>query len=706
MNQSITQSITQSIIEPTAIANPLLLGKGLPPFDQIAPAQVVPAITQLLAESGQSLSELESQVTPTWEGLVVPLTRLEERLTWTWGLIGHLMGVQNSPELRTAFETVQPQVVQFFNQLNQSQPLYQAFSALRESASWDTLDPAQQRIVEANLREAKLAGVGLVGASKERFNQIQQELAELSTQFSNHVLDATQAFKLKLTQPEDIEGLPASALSLAAQTARSEGEESATAESGPWIFTLDYPSYLPVMKYSQRRDLREKLYRAFITRASSGEWDNNPLIERILSLRQELAQILGYQTYAEISLVRKMAPSVEGVEQLLEDLRKVGYPAAQAELDDLKAFAQTQDLQPWDISYWAEKQRQEKFDLDSEALRPYFPLPQVLNGLFDLARRILGVTITPADGETPVWNPDVRYFQVADETGEAIAFFYLDPYSRPANKRGGAWMDVCIGRAKFTLEGKTSTRLPVAYLVCNQSPPVEDKPSLMTFDEVTTLFHEFGHGLQHMLTQVDYPGAAGINNVEWDAVELPSQFMENWCYDRVTLFGMAKHYATGEPLPEAEYQKLLKARNYLTASGLLRQIHFSLLDLELHHRYQPGGSETIRQIRDRLAQTTTILPPLPEDAFLCSFGHIFSGGYAAGYYSYKWAEVLSADAFAAFEEAGLENEVAIVETGKRFRDTVLALGGSVHPLEVFKAFRGREPKTEPLLKHSGLLQTA
>lgn len=692
--------------QPTAIANPLLLGQGLPHFDQISPAQVIPAMTQLLAESAQALSDLERQVTPTWEGLVVPLTRLEERLTWTWGIIGHLMGVKNSPELRTAYETVQPQVVQFFNQLSQSQPIYQAFLALRESDDWDRLEPAQQRIVEANLREAQLAGVGLVGEEKERFNQIQQELAELSTQFSNHVLDATQAFKLKLTDPEEVVGLPPSALSLAAQTARTEGEENATAETGPWIFTLDYPSYLPVLKYSQRRDLREKLYRAFITRASSGELDNNPLIERILSLRQELAHILGYQTYAEISLVRKMAPSVEAVEQLLEDLRKVGYPAAQAELDDLKAFAQTDDLQPWDISYWAEKQRQEKFDLDSEALRPYFPLPQVLNGLFGLAHRVLGVTITPADGETSVWNPDVRYFRVADETGEAIAFFYLDPYSRPADKRGGAWMDVCVGRAKFTSVGKTSTRLPVAYLICNQSPPVEGKPSLMTFDEVTTLFHEFGHGLQHMLTQVDYPGAAGINNVEWDAVELPSQFMENWCYDRVTLFGMAKHFETGEPLPEAEYQKLLKARNYLTASGLLRQIHFSLLDLELHHRYQPGGSETIRQVRDRLAQTTTILPPLPEDAFLCSFGHIFAGGYAAGYYSYKWAEVLSADAFAAFEEAGLDDEVAVVETGKRFRDTVLALGGSVHPMEVFKTFRGREPKTEPLLQHSGLLQTA
>lgn len=692
--------MTQSI----AIANPLLLGQGLPPFDQISPDQVIPAMTQLLAESAQALSELESQVTPTWEGLVVPLTQLEERLTWTWGIIGHLMGVKNSPELRAAYETVQPQVVQFFNQLSQSQPLYQAFTALRESKDWERLAPAQQRIVEANLQEAQLAGVGLVGAAKERFNQIQQELAELSTQFSNHVLDATQAFKLKLTEPEEIAGLPPSALSLAAQTARAQGEESATAEAGPWVLTLDYPSYLPVLKYSQRRDLREKLYRAFITRASSGEFDNNPLIERILSLRQELAHILGYQTYAEISLVRKMAPSVEAVEQLLEDLRKVGYPAAQSELDDLKAFAQIGDLQPWDISYWAEKQRQEKFDLDSEALRPYFPLPQVLNGLFELAHRVLGVTITPADGETPVWNPDVRYFRVADETGDAIAFFYLDPYSRPADKRGGAWMNVCVGRAKMTQEGKSYTRLPVAYLICNQSPPVEDKPSLMTFDEVTTLFHEFGHGLQHMLTQVDYPGAAGINNVEWDAVELPSQFMENWCYDRVTLFGMAKHYATGESLPEAEYQKLLNARNYLTASGLLRQIHFSLLDLELHHRYQPGGTVTIREIRDRLAQTTTILPPLPEDAFLCAFGHIFAGGYAAGYYSYKWAEVLSADAFAAFEEAGLDNEVAVVATGKRFRDTVLALGGSVHPMEVFKTFRGREPKTEPLLQHSGLLQ--
>ena len=360
-------------------------------------------------------------------------------------------------------------------------------------------------------------------------------------------------------------------------------------------------------------------------------------------------------------------------------------------------------MKHWDVSYWAERQREEKFAFSDEELRPYFPLPQVLNGLFDLVKRIFGVTVTAADGMAPVWHEDVRYFQIADETGEGIAYFYLDPYSRPAEKRGGAWMDDCVGRAKITVtNGTTVTRNPVAYLVCNQTPPVDGKPSLMTFREVETLFHEFGHGLQHMLTKVDYAGAAGINNVEWDAVELPSQFMENWCYHRETLLGMAKHYETGETLPEHYYQKLLAARNYMSGSAMLRQLHFGLVDLELHHRYQPGGNESVNDVRNRIAKTTTVLPPLPEDAFLCSFGHIFAGGYAAGYYSYKWAEVLSADAFSAFEEVGLEDSQAITATGKRFRETVLALGGSKHPMEVFKSFRGREPSTEPLLRHSGL----
>ncbi len=686
--------------------NPLLTGKGLPPFNLIQPDQVVPGITKLLEELESQLTHLEVNVTPTWESLVEPLTEIEERLTWSWGIISHLMSVKNSPELRKAYEQTQPYIVQFINKLSQSQPLYEAFKALRNSEGWNTLEPAQKRIVETAIREAELAGVGLEGEKRERFNQIQLELAELSTKFSNNVLDATKAFKLKLTTEKEVDGLPPSLLSLAAQTARTEGEENATPESGPWVITLDYPSYIPFLKYSTQRDLREKVYKAFLTRASQGDLDNNPLIERILELRQEQAQLLGYNTYAEVSLSRKMAPDVETVENLLEELRQVSYDAAVQDLETLKKFAKTDDLKHWDISFWAEKQRETKFNFTAEELRPYFPLPQVLDGLFTLAQRIFGVTITPADGQAPVWHEDVRYFQVSNELGEAIAYFYLDPYSRPAEKRGGAWMNDCIGRAKIQQDGQFSTRLPVAYLICNQTPPVDGKPSLMTFDEVTTLFHEFGHGLQHMLTKVDYPGASGINNVEWDAVELPSQFMENWCYDRQTLFNLAKHYETGETLPDHYYQKLVAARNYMSGSAMLRQLHFSFLDLELHHRYQPNGEETPSQVRDRIAQKTTVMKPLPEDSFLCAFGHIFAGGYAAGYYSYKWAEVLSADAFAAFEEVGLEDEKAIATIGEKFRDTILALGGSLHPMEVFKTFRGREPKTEPLLKHSGLLQVA
>jgi len=652
----------------TNTSNPLLAGQGLPAFDQIQPGLIVPGMTQLLQELAGELTDLEAQIAPTWEKLVEPLTRIEERLSWSWGIIGHLMGVKNSPELRQAYETVQPQVVEFISRLSQSKPIYEAFLSLRQGESWGQLDETQQRIVEASLRDAQLAGVGLVGEKKDRFNAIQLELAEITTKFSNNILDATKAFQLKLTTPEDIAGLPPSLLSLAAQTARGQGETNASSETGPWVITLDFPSYFPFMKYSDNRELREKLYKAYVSRADLGELDNNPLIDRILQLRQEQAHLLGYSTYAEVSLARKMANSVDEIEKLLDNLRQVSYEAAKQDLEALKTFAGTDDLKHWDIAYWSEKQRQAKFNFSAEELRPYFPLPRVLEGIFSLAKRIFGV------------------------------YFYLDAYSRPAEKRGGAWMDVCIGRAKTG----TEVRLPVAYLICNQTPPVDGNPSLMTFEEVNTLFHEFGHGLQHMLTTVDYSGAAGINNVEWDAVELPSQFMENWCYDRPTLMSMAKHYETGETLPEHYYQKLLLAKNYMSGSAMLRQLHLSLVDLELHHRYQPNGGETPKQVRQRLAATTTIIPPLPEDAFLCSFGHIFAGGYAAGYYSYKWAEVLSADAFAAFEEVGLDNEEAVKAIGRRFRDTVLAIGGSSHPMNVFKAFRGREPSTEPLLRHSGL----
>ena len=696
----------------TISSNPLLRGTGLPPFAEIQPEHVVPAMTQLLAELETELSSLEANVEPTWKGLVEPLEKITERLSWCWGVVNHLMGVKNSPELREAHEAVQPQVVQFGNRLNQSQSIYNAFKKLRESDAWTNLESAQQRIVEAAIRDAELSGVGLLGEAKERFNAIQMELAESGTKFSNNLLDATKAFSLKLTEKAEVEGLPPSLLSLAAQVARGQGEENATPENGPWVITLDVPSYGPFMQHSTRRDLREKIYKAYITRASQGGLNNNPLIERILKLRQELAELLGFKNYAQLSLASKMAPNVQSVETLLEELRGASYDAAIKDLEELKAFAaskgasEASDLKHWDISFWSERQREEKFAFTAEELRPYFPLPQVLDGLFGLVKRIFGVTVTPADGQAPVWHEDVRYFQISDDSGNAIAYFYLDPYSRPAQKRGGAWMDVCINRGKLNgnlnESGKAQIRLPVAYLICNQTPPVDNKPSLMTFREVETLFHEFGHGLHHMLTKVDYAGASGINNVEWDAVELPSQFMENWCYDRTTLFGMAKHYETGETLPEHYYQKLWAAKNYMSGSMTLRQLHFSRLDIELHNSYLPDGSETPAQVRSRIAKTTTVIPPLPEDSFLCAFGHIFDGGYAAGYYSYKWAEVLSADAFGAFEEVGLDNEEAVIATGRRYRETILALGGSKHPMEVFKSFRGREPSTEALLRHSGL----
>ena len=699
--------------------NPLLIGRGLPPFEKIKAEQVEPgieALIQTLRGEVRSLEQSLAQGVATWESLITPLTAITERLGWSWGIIGHLMGVKNSPELRAAYESVQPALVQFSNDISQSQAIYQGLKQLREGDQWAQLLPAQQRIVEAELRDAELSGVGLTGEAKEKFNEIQQALAELSTQFSNHVLDATKAFSLTLTQTAEVAGLPPSLLSLSAQAARDAGENSATAENGPWRITLDMPSYVPFLRHSQRRDLREKLYRAFITRASEGELNNAPLIEKILDLRQQQAHLLGFDNYAELSLARKMAPSVAAVESLMEELRSASYDAAKGELAEIKAFAQqhsaaqkaqtgdVEEIRQWDVPFWMERMREEQFDLNDEALRPYFPLPRVLEGLFGLAERLFGITISAADGQAPVWHPDVQYFQVSDtEEGSVIAHFYLDPYSRPAEKRGGAWMDECIVRAKENTD-TDQVRLPVAYLICNQSPPVDGKPSLMTFSEVETLFHEFGHGLQHMLTRVDYAGAAGINNVEWDAVELPSQFMENWCYDRDTLFGMAKHYETGEPLPEADYQKLLAARHFMTGSAILRQVNFGWLDIALHAEYEPGGKESVWEMRDRLTEKTTLLPPLPEDAFLCSFGHIFSGGYAAGYYSYFWAEVLSADAFSAFEEVGLENLSEVASIGRRFRDTVLALGGSQHPMEVFKSFRGREPSTQALLRHRGLVE--
>jgi len=494
-------------------------------------------------------------------------------------------------------------------------------------------------------------------------------------------------------------------LAVAAASAREAGEKNATASEGPWRITLDAPSLVPFLEHSRRRDLREKVYRAYITRASGGPSDNTPLIDDILSLRHEQAELLGFQSYAEASLAAKMAPSVAEAERLLKELRSASYQAAETDLDDVRDFAASQhadeagDLAHWDVAFWAERLREQRYAFNDEDLRPYFPLPKVLDGLFALATKLFGVRIEAADGEVPVWHDDVRFFHVLDEDGRRIAAFYLDPYSRPAEKRGGAWMDECMGRARI---GDGSVRLPVAYVICNQAPPVGGRPSLMNFTELRTVFHEFGHALQHMLTRVDYSLAAGIRGIEWDAVELASQFMENWCYHRETLVSLSSHVDSGKPLPGELFDKIVRARNYRAGSQMLRQVYFSLIDLELHHRYRPGHGETVFDVQRRVAEHATVMKPLREDRFLCSFAHIFAGGYAAGYYSYKWAEVLSADAFSAFEEAGLDHDEALAATGRRYRDTILALGGSRPPMQIFTDFRGREPSTQALLRQSGL----
>jgi oligopeptidase A len=690
--------------------NPLLVTEGLPRFDRIRPEHIVPAVRKVLAEASARFDEIEKTVKPTWASAVESLDDLNTPFQYAWSPVSHFLGVLNSPELRKAHEEVLPEVVTFSLRVGQSEPVYRALKGLKEGSAWASLSGAQKRIVEHKILDAELAGIGLTGEKRERFNAIAQEMSQLTTDFSNHVLDATKAFSITLSDRADVEGLPPSLLRLASHSHNSTleaGQAPGSESDGPWRFTLEAPSFGPFLQHSRRRDLREKMYRAYVTRAASGDWDNTPLITKILALRTEEAQLLGFSTFAELSLAKKMAPSVEMVGEMFRTLREASWSAAERELDEVRAFAAQskadlgqggQPLMNWDVAFWSERLREDKFQFTDEELRPYFPLESVLKGMFGLAERIFGIHVSPADGEAPVWQKDVRFFRVSNESGKQIAAFYLDPYSRPENKRGGAWMDDCLGRKRL----RGQLQLPVAHLICNSTPPAGGKPSLMTFREVETLFHEFGHGLQHMLTTVDYADAAGINGVEWDAVELPSQFMENWCYHRPTLMGLSAHYETGEPLPEALFEKICAARTFQAGLAMLRQLLFGMTDMALHHGYSPTSGESIFELQRRISEQTSVLPLLPEDRSLCSFTHIFSGGYAAGYYSYKWAEVLSADAFSAFEEAGLDNDLAIARIGRRFRDTVLAEGGSRHPMEVFKDFRGREPNPQALLRHNGL----
>ncbi|KAM0012130.1 putative oligopeptidase A [Helianthus debilis subsp. tardiflorus] len=691
--------------------NPLLNNFEFPPFDAIEASHVRPGMRALLKKLDGDLVKLEKSVEPSWLKLVEPLEKIKDRLSVVWGAVNHLKAVKDSYEFRSAIEEIQPEKVQFDLNLSQSKPIYNAFKAIRESPDWEGLNDAQKRVVELSIKEAVLSGVSLEDSKRGEFNKIQQELTKLSRKFEENVFDATKKFEKLITNKKEIEGLPDTALGLAAQTASSKGHENATAENGPWMITLDDPSVLSIIQHAKNRTLREEIYRAYVTRASSGELDNTPVIEQMLKLRLEKAKLLGYDNYAELSMATKMA-TVSKAQELLEKLRSASWNAAVQDMEDLKLFSKSQgapeadELTHWDIVFWSERLYESKYEINEEELRPYFSLPKIMDGLFSLMKKLFGIDVEPADGSAPVWNADVRFYRIKDSSGEPIAYFYFDPYVRPAEKRGGAWMDEVVARRRVLSGNKTSVRLPIAHMVCNQMPPVGVKPSLMTFHEVKTIFHEFGHALQHMLTKQDEGLVSGIRGIEWDAIELPSQFMENWCYHRDTLMSMARHYETGECLPEDIYQKLLAARTFRAGSISLIHLKLATVDLELHSKYVPGGSESIYDVDRRVSEKTEVIPPLPEDRFLCSFIHTFAGMYAAGYYSYKWAEVLSADAFSAFEDAGLHDEKAVRETGHRFRETILALGGGKDPLTVFVEFCGREPSPEPLLRHNGLLHSA
>lgn len=731
-----THNIPQRIMSTAAVSNPLLPGSvpnALPRFTAIQPDHVTPAVTAAVSELESKVKLLEEQLnvedskqTPSYNNVLPVLEHAEQALAHAWGLCGHLLGVKNTPQLREAYQANQPAVVKATNAVQQSAIIYRSMTAILEKNN--TLTRPQQRALQRAVLNMKLGGVGLEGEQQTAFNTKKLRLAQLQTDFSNHVLDATKAFGHTVTDKAIVEGVPASARELWAsgyanwKKEKEAGEETVEAdpENGPWRLTLDMPSYSAVVKHCRDRSTRELMYKASIRRASELEKDegiernNVPLILEILQLRHELAQLLGFEHYAAQSLAKKMAPSIDSIKELSETIRSKALPAAEKELEATTAYAKEQDpsitlpLQPWDVSFWSERYKEAMFSLSEEETRPYFALPKVLEGLFGLVERLFGITVKAADGEAEVWHPDVRFFHIYDSKGsdKPIASFFLDPYSRPADKRGGAWMNDCIGKST-ALQQDT----PVAYLVCNGSPPVGDKPSLMTFREVTTLFHEFGHGLQHMLTTVDVGDVAGISGIEWDAVELPSQFMENWCYDRPTVFGMARHWETGETLPEDMFEKLNAQKVYNAGMMACRQLLFGQLDLELHSNYDAaqqqrrsdGTSETIFDVHRRVAeQYTPYLLPLAEDRFLCTFQHIFAGGYAAGYYSYKWAEVMSADAFGAFEDAGLDKENEIQTVGRRFRETVLSMGGGEDPMTVFTKFRGREPNPEALLRHNGM----
>ena len=675
--------------------NPLINHSELPRFDAIKPAHVEPAIDYLLDNNKKSIAQLTASAAQhNWNNSVKILEDLEDTLNRAWSPVSHLHSVADNDDLRKAYNNCLPKLSAYATELGQNKSLFNLFKDLKESSAYEGFQPAQKKIIQNALRDFRLSGIDLPEEKQQQYKLLQQELSSLQTKFEENLLDATNAFKKHIVDESELSGLPESAVALARQTAEREGEEG-------WVFTLDFPSYFPVMTYSDNAPLREELYTAYVTRASdvgpdSDKWDNSQVMLDILEKRYELAKLLGFESYAHRSLATKMANDPNEVIQFLTELAKYSKPIAEAEYSELQQFADQEfgvkQLAAWDIAYYSEKLKQQKFAFSQEDLRPYFPVPQVISGLFTVVEKLYGLSIHEVKN-VRVWHKDVQFFEIKDHNGDVRGQFYLDLYARPS-KRGGAWMDECVVRRKT----EAGIQNPVAYLTCNFTPPIGDDPSLLTHDEVTTLFHEFGHGLHHMLTKVEFAGVSGINGVAWDAVELPSQFMENWCWEREALDLFAKHWQTSEPLPQHLLDKMLAAKNFQSGMQMVRQLEFALFDFRLHLEFQPESEFDIQRLLNDVRENVAVIKPPEFNRFQHSFSHIFAGGYAAGYYSYKWAEVLSADAFSKFEEKGIFNP----ETGAEFLHNILEQGGSFEPMELFVRFRGRKPSIEPLLRHSGI----
>ncbi|WP_337922529.1 oligopeptidase A [Vibrio cholerae] len=678
------------------MSNPLLTFTDLPPFSAIKPEHVKPAVEQAIADCRHTIDKvLAENPQPSWESVIAPIEEVDDRLSRIWSPVSHMNSVVNSDELREAYESCLPLLSEYSTWVGQHKGLFEAYKTIKESAEFAKLDRAQQKTISDSLRDFELSGIGLPLQEQKRYGEISKRMSELGSKFSNNVLDATMGWTKQITDVNLLAGMPESALAAAQAAAEAKGLEG-------YLLTLDIPSYLPVMTYCDNQALRKEVYEAYVTRASdrgpnAGKWDNSEIIAEQLKLRHEIARMLGFSTYSEKSLATKMAQTTDQVLGFLNDLASKAKPQGEREVEELRQFAESEfgvkQLELWDIAYYSEKQKQHLFEISDEELRPYFPEQKVVNGLFEVLSRLFGMQVKERQG-VDVWHESVRFFDIFDAQGTLRGSFYLDLYARE-HKRGGAWMDEC--RVRRTTDSD-ALQTPVAYLTCNFNHPVGDKPALFTHDEVTTLFHEFGHGIHHMLTQVEVGAVSGINGVPWDAVELPSQFLENWCWQEEALAFISGHYQTGEPLPKAMLDKMLAAKNFQSAMFILRQLEFGLFDFTLHTTYDPEVGPQVLETLAEVKKKVAVLPGLEWNRFSHSFSHIFAGGYSAGYYSYLWAEVLSADAFSRFEEEGIFNR----ETGQSFLNNILEMGGSEEPMELFKRFRGREPQIDALLRHAGI----